>query len=120
MRTFMPVGAVGWHLRPRAASTRVLLAALAGEFVFDKLPQTPSRLEPAGLAARAVTSALAGASLSALPGALTATLAALVVAPAAYHARRALGGATGLPDWELGATEDAVAVAVAAAAIRLA
>ena len=43
---------------------RLTATAAAGEFVGDKLPQTPSRLQPEGLAPRLALGALTGAALS--------------------------------------------------------
>jgi uncharacterized membrane protein len=40
----------------------VLRAAALGEYVVDKLPNTPARTQPFGLAARALAAGLAGAS----------------------------------------------------------
>jgi uncharacterized membrane protein len=39
-------------------------AAAVGEYVVDKLPNTPARTQPIGLAARAVAAGLAGASVA--------------------------------------------------------
>jgi uncharacterized membrane protein len=43
---------------------RLAGTAAAGEFVGDKLPQAPSRLQPAGLAPRLVIGAVSGALLT--------------------------------------------------------
>ena len=43
---------------------RLVGAAAAGEFVGDKLPQTPSRLQPEGLAPRLVLGAVTGTVLA--------------------------------------------------------
>jgi uncharacterized membrane protein len=52
-------GALGSRWTRRLAGT-----AAAGEFVGDKLPQTPSRLQPEGLVPRLVLGAVAGAVLT--------------------------------------------------------
>src|SRR4051794_36688269 len=39
------------------------VAGIATELTIDKLPMTPSRLEPGGMAARLVSAAVAGAAL---------------------------------------------------------
>jgi uncharacterized membrane protein len=44
--------------------TWLLRAAALGEYVVDKLPATPARTQPIGLAARAVAAAFAGASVA--------------------------------------------------------
>ena len=41
----------------------LLRAGAVGEYVVDKLPKTPSRTQPAGLIARAVAAAIAGATI---------------------------------------------------------
>src|SRR5919202_6427221 len=52
-------GALGNRWARRLAGT-----AAAGEFVGDKLPQTPSRMQPEGLAPRLVLGAVTGALLT--------------------------------------------------------
>jgi uncharacterized membrane protein len=42
----------------------LLRTAAAGEYIVDKLPNTPARTMPIGLAARAVAAGLAGASVA--------------------------------------------------------
>ena len=54
-----PAGVLGSRWTRRLAGT-----AAAGEFVGDKLPQTPSRLEPSGLAPRLILGAVTGAALT--------------------------------------------------------
>ncbi|WP_051821546.1 DUF4126 family protein [Streptomyces sp. SCSIO 75703] len=57
-----PPGEPPWLARPAARG--LLLAAAAGEFVADKNPATPSRLQPAGLVPRLVFGALTGAAVA--------------------------------------------------------
>ncbi len=102
-------------LASRRAATLLSLLAM-GELAGDKLPMTPARIEPPGLAGRALSGALVGATLAeaeGLPratGALLGGLAALGGAFAAYHLRRRLGQRTRVPDPVLGGVEDAIAV----------
>lgn len=102
----------------------LLLLAMAGEFVGDKLPTTPSRLDPGPLGGRLVLGALAGAVLrrgagaSLLPGVLLGALGAGAGSWAGYQARGWLGRATGLADPVLGAAEDLVALGLATYALR--
>lgn len=58
----------------------LLIALAAVELVSDKLPRTPSRLEPTQFAVRVVAGILAGAILFAVPGntALTAVVGAIL------------------------------------------
>jgi uncharacterized membrane protein len=99
-----------------------LVAAAAGELVVDKLPTTPSRLAPPGLAARLVLGALAaglfgqtqkapwlpGAAIGALSAAFTAKVGHDIRARLAHHA----------PDPAIAVVEDALALGLAAAGYR--
>ena len=103
----------------RPWARRVLLAAAAGELVADKLPSTPSRLEPSGLIARWGTGALA-AGLCAhtrqahwLPIAALAAATAGVAAKVGHDVRAQL--ALSAPDPAIAVGEDAVALALAVA-----
>jgi uncharacterized membrane protein len=102
-----------------AAPLRVLAGVAAiGELIGDKLPTTPSRLEPAPLIGRLAIGALAGGMLSAEAGdargdgALCGAAGAGLGAFAGYHLRRRAGEATGLPDPLFGAVEDGIAIAL--------
>jgi uncharacterized membrane protein len=86
---------------PLAGARRAAVVVLAlGELVVDKLPQTPSRTQPFGLAARAITGAVSAASTAGerrdrVPAALLGVAAAMgaAYAGAAYRsfcARRRL------------------------------
>jgi hypothetical protein len=98
--------------RPAAA------VADAGELVIDKLPATPSRLEPAGLGSRMVGATLAGAVLARsegqrpIPAMAIASATALAAAKIGHDARAAL--ARRLPDPVVAVTEDALAIGLAA------
>jgi uncharacterized membrane protein len=73
----------------RGGPVRILATlAAAGELVVDKLPGTPSRLEPGPLGGRIVLGALAGAVLARRAGAgvVAPALIAAVAAVAASHA----------------------------------
>ena len=94
--------------------------ALSGELVTDKLPSTPSRLEPAPLAARGTCAALAGAAIARgadqplLPAAAVASAAALASAKVGHTFRVAL--ANRMLPCAVAAAEDGVALALAGAA----
>jgi uncharacterized membrane protein len=96
-----------------------LAAAIAGasELVIDKLPMTPSRLEPPGLAGRVVSASLAAAVLARsghqrpIPAMAMASAAALATAKVGHDARAAL--ARHLPDPAVAVAEDALAIGLA-------
>ncbi len=91
------------------------VALVAGELVGDKLPQSPSRLEPTGIGVRVALGALGGAALPVprqggrLLGAVTGAAGAVVGAVAGYRWRMFVAG-RGWPDLPAALAEDAVAV----------
>jgi uncharacterized membrane protein len=97
--------------RPAAA------VADAGELVIDKLPGTPSRLEPPALAGRLIFAGLAAVVVARsarqppAPAAAIAVAAALATAKAGHDARAAL--ARRLPGPVVAVAEDAVAIGLA-------
>jgi uncharacterized membrane protein len=104
LRTFTPQAA----LHPRRQT--VLMAA--GEIAVDKLPITPSRLEPPGLIGRLASGAFAGVVVAGRTGAAVGALAALTGSYAGARVR-------GLrPGFSTALAEDAVAVGIALAAVR--
>jgi hypothetical protein len=96
------------------------IAATAGgaELVVDKLPGTPSRLDPPGLTGRLISASLAAAVLARsehrgpVPSMLTASVAALAAAKICHDARAAF--ARRVPDPVVGVAEDALAIGLAA------
>jgi uncharacterized membrane protein len=103
-------------LTGRAAGT-LATTALAGEFVGDKLPQTPSRLKPPVLGVRLASGATGAVALARREGARPA-------APAVAGLLGAAAGSFGgfawrqwadrrVPDWQAAVAEDAVAVLLA-------
>ena len=106
-----------WH-------RRLLLLAL-GEFVGDKLPFTPSRLELGPLFGRMLFGGLAGAAIasearrSPALGAVLGVGGAVLGAQAGYHARAALDEVTGIPDPVWGAAEDVAAVTLGMSVVHL-
>jgi uncharacterized membrane protein len=96
----------------------VILTVLAAvELIFDKLPNTPSRISPPGLIARSVTGGLTGACISmsggqgALVGAALGAVGGIVGSFAGYHARSAIVKTLGAPDIYIAIAEDLVTVA---------
>jgi uncharacterized membrane protein len=100
----------------------LLVAAAAAELVVDKLPTTPSRLEPPGLGARLALGALAAGLFAHtrkapwLPSAAVGALSAAVAAKAGHDIRAQL--ARRAPDPAIAVVEDALALGLAAAAYR--
>ena len=111
-------------LRSPAVQRLVALSAV-GEIVFDKLPFLPSRLAPGPLFGRMLFGGLAGAAVaiearrSPLLGAALGAGGAVLGTRAGYHARVALGEATGIPDPVWGVAEDAAAVALGMGVMHL-
>ncbi len=99
-----------------AAARYILLAAMLGELVADKLPFTPSRTRPGPFAARVVSGALAGAALAAgsggtlALGAVAGAFGGVVGTLGGYRARTGLVRALGTPDYVVAVAEDVVAV----------
>jgi uncharacterized membrane protein len=103
-----------WMNSMAALSIFTLLAI--GELIVDKLPQTPSRTAPIGLAARAVTGALSGAALAlsagrtGAAGALLGAAGGVAGAYAGYYIRHGLVVQTKLPDFVVAVVEDLLAI----------
>ena len=107
----------------RPLTRRLLMVAAAGELIADKLPATPSRLAPPGIASRLLLGALAAGLFAetqrapwrpaAAIGATSATLAAKL----GHDLRARL--ARHAPDPAVAVVEDAVAVGLAAAGVSL-
>jgi uncharacterized membrane protein len=106
-------------LRHPAARPAAAIAGV-GELVADKLPMTPSRLDPSGLAGRVVCASLAAAVLARsghrhpIPAVVIASAAALAAAKIGHDARAALVRRLRLPDPAVAVAEDAVAIGLAA------
>jgi uncharacterized membrane protein len=102
-----------------APARYVLLAAMLGELVADKLPSTPSRTRVGPFTARTVSGAFAGAALamgvgeSPVLGVMAGALGAVVGTLGGYRARTGLVRALGVPDLPVALAEDLVAVGIA-------
>jgi uncharacterized membrane protein len=105
---------------PRVPALAML--GVAVELVLDKLPSTPSRLDPRGLAIRAAFAGAAGAVLA--RGARRPVAGAVLVAAATALASARVGHdvrvavATRVGDLAAAMAEDALALGLAAAAAR--
>lgn len=101
----------------------VLQVAAIGEMIADKLPIVPDRIEPGPLAGRVLFGGTAGGVCariqgeSAWVGVLVVGFAAVAGAFAGYHLRRFLVHEVGVPDLPVALCEDAVAIALARAAL---
>jgi uncharacterized membrane protein len=100
-------------------SVKLLFRVLsAGELIGDKLPKTPSRLDPGPLFGRAVAGAAVGyvlcrrAGQSPWLGTALGAGAALVGAYGGCHGRRLLGETLHIPDAVVAVGEDALAIGV--------
>ena len=111
-----------WMAHPAAVS--VLTAAAVGEYVGDKLPNTPNRTSPLGLVGRLVTGGLVGAIVATAlkrPVAGGVALGALGAAAGTYggfYLRKGLTKGAGLLDLPVAVTGDAAAVALAVRSLR--
>ncbi len=113
-RSFAGAAALALHGRPRAGWARAAILVLAGgEAIGDKLPMTPPRSAPPGLAGRIVCGALVGAATAGPPGAGLGAALALATTYPSERARALLGRKTGLPDPVIAVAEDAVAYGAA-------
>ncbi len=93
---------------PAAALTTTMAL---GELIVDKLPSTPDRTDPPGLAARAVSGAVSGGALAggrSWPAALAGTVGAVLSTYACHRLRQRLSQALG-HDVPVAAAEDLVA-----------
>jgi uncharacterized membrane protein len=101
-----------------APARYILLAAMLGELVADKLPFTPDRTGVGPFTARIVSGGFAGAALTAgldgslVAGAVAGALGAVVGTLGGYRARIGLVRA-GVPDFPVALAEDTVAVCTA-------
>lgn len=122
-RTFAPLVAVSLTRPTSTAPRGAVLVLGAAELVADKLPKTPSRTEPAGLVARAVTAGVGAGVLARRSGTdpyAPVALAAITAVTAAFTGRSYRGWAAqrGWPDVLAAAAEDVWSFALALAAAR--
>jgi uncharacterized membrane protein len=128
MRSSLGLTGPGLFRPERTASDSgraIRVLAIGAELVIDKLPQTPSRLEPPGLAVRFASGAGGALTLAHREGVATDALLLPTLAGAAGVACGAYGGAAWRrwngarrPDWHGAAIEDVVGLALAYQACR--
>jgi uncharacterized membrane protein len=114
----LPLGGT-WAFWAAKLVTAIVFTVLAvGEYIGDKLPQTPNRTAPGPLLARLFFGGLVGAIAatgmkgSTIEGVLLGVSGALVGAFLGYHVRKRLVAISGRPDWNVAVLEDAVTVLV--------
>ncbi|MBJ6144151.1 DUF4126 family protein [Hymenobacter sp. BT559] len=105
----------------KPGATTALRFLIAGEFVGDKLPNTPNRIVPMQLSTRATSGALVGATVykskggSALGGALVGALGAVAATYLTFYLRQAISQKTSTNTSLVGAGEDALVLGLGAA-----
>ena len=137
LRTMTPIAALCWfaytgHLHvdgtwafwlTNIISVIVFTLCALGEYIGDKLPQTPNRIAAGPLGARIVFGGLVGAIVvttlhqSLAAGILLGTISAIAGAFLGFHLRRYLTVGRGLPDLPIALTEDGVTIALCALAL---
>jgi uncharacterized membrane protein len=108
----------GTHLAFMGSTWAVALFTLGalGEYVADKLPNTPSRTAPVGLIARVVTGGICGACLavaggaSAWIGAIAGAIGGIAGAFGGYQARTGLVRSFKVKDLFIAIPEDVIAI----------
>ena len=130
LRTFTSLAAVSWAARAGwlhigdtwlaflgyAWTPYILTVIAVGEYVIDKLPQTPSRRDPSSFAARIVSGAVCGGAIGAHSQMLLSGLAAGIVGAVAgtlggYDLRIRLTKMAGERDLPVAVIEDLIAIA---------
>lgn len=105
-------------------TSRYLQTMAAGELVVDKAPGIGNRIAATSITGRALSGALAGATLyqargeKAWKGAVIGGVAAIAAAYAFFYLRKATGRKLKIKDAAVGGLEDAVAVGIAALSVR--
>ena len=128
MRTMTPIAAICWFAwrgelpvgntwafwTAKPVSVLVFTLLALGEYVGDKLPKTPARIDLVPLLARLVFGGLVGAIIattlngSDLEGIILGVINAFVGAFGGYFVRRVIVERTGWPDLRVALGEDAV------------
>jgi len=139
LRTLTPIAVLSWFAytgrlqvegtwafwTANLASAIVFTLLALGEYVGDKLPQTPNRTAILPLAARIVFGGLVGATVTTslhqapLAGILLGSLSAIAGAFCGFHARRFLTTNGKLPDLPIALAEDAVTLALSLFAMHI-
>lgn len=117
---------VGWRGFTAYTVTLCVFTLFAlGEYVADKLPNTPSRTRPVGLVARAVFATLVAVLLTqgdpqkVLLACLLGLTGAMIGAYVGWFVRTRSVAALGCPDWPVALLEDGIAIAGSAGLLYL-
>jgi uncharacterized membrane protein len=113
-----------WAFWTERGVTAIVFTVLAiGEYIGDKLPNTPARTAPVGLISRIVIGGLIGAiaatSLegSGIEGVLLGVAGAVIGTFAGYQIRKGLVEGSGWKDWHVAVAEDVFAIVAAVLAM---
>ena len=138
LRSFTPLAVAAWFARSgklpvtgtwaewlrHPAAVGVLTAAAVGEYIGDKLPNTPNRTSPLGLVGRLTLGGLVGAIVATAFKRPIAGGVAMGVAGSAvgtyggFYLRKGLTDGAGMADLPVAITGDAASVALAVRALR--
>ena len=138
LRSFTPLAVAAWFAKQgklpvagtwaawiaHPAAVAALTAAAVGEFVGDKLPNTPSRTAPLGLTGRLVLGGLIGAIIATafrrplVGGIALGALGSAAGTYGGFYLRRSLTHGAGLADIPVAISGDAAAVALAIRSLR--
>ena len=138
LRSFTPIAVTAWFARlgklpvegtwaawvAHPASVGLFSAAALGEYVGDKLPNTPSRISAVPLIGRIVLGGLVGAIVATAfrrpvaGGIGLGALGAVAGSYGGYYARHALVKGAGMADLPVAISGDAAAVALAVRSLR--
>jgi uncharacterized membrane protein len=115
-----------WAFWTGDLASRIVFTVLAiGEYIGDKLPQTPNRTAPFPLGARMVFGGLVGAIVATsvyqplYVGIALGSLFAILGAFAGFHLRRLLTVTDKLPGFPIAVAEDAVTIGLSVVALLL-
>ena len=138
LRSFTPVAVTSWFAYlgklpvqgtwaswvAHPATVGITTAAALGEYVGDKLPNTPNRTAPVALIGRLTLGGLVGAILATAfrrniaGGVAMGAVGALAGTYGGFYARTGLTHGAGLADLPVAITEDSAAVALAVRSLR--
>lgn len=120
-----PVAGTWAFWTAKLVTVLIFTAFAAGEYVGDKLPQTPNRTAPGPLLARLVFGGLVGAIAatsmngSTIEGVILGVLGALVGAFLGYQVRKYLVERSGRPDWNVALLEDVTTIVLSILALGI-
>jgi uncharacterized membrane protein len=123
-RPFLAQTETPWNLLSSRAAAAIFGLGAVGEYVGDKLPLTPGRLEPLPLGGRVAFGALTGAASckaagqSPIVGAALGAFGAVGGAAAGFALRTIVAPRLGLPDFPVALLEDGLTVAAAYGLVR--